>query len=145
MVNLISSLVNMRKEDIFSRRRGCQLKFLIKLKPSSSIFTAPGFISSEAARDLKPITAAASDPGSSLQSKAWHPSLFLSFFSAHYDEYEVRTMLWIFRTHIKTLFFLQENVKLNRLLLMDGYKWGWLSNLKCNLLIIQDVNIGSGF
>ena len=69
----------MRKESIFSRRRGCQLKFLIKLKPSSSIFTAPGFISSEAARDLKPITEAASDPGSSLQSKAWHPSLFLSF------------------------------------------------------------------
>ena len=65
----------MRKESIFSRRRGCQLKFLIKLKPSSSIFTALGFISSEeSARDLKPITAPASDPGSSLQSQARHLS-----------------------------------------------------------------------
>ena len=65
----------MRKESIFSRRRGCQLKFLIKLKPSSSIFTALGFISSEEpARDLKPITAPASDPGNSLQSQARHLS-----------------------------------------------------------------------
>ena len=70
----------MRKESIFSKRRGCQLKFLIKLKPSSSIFTGLGFTSSEeAAREHKPIPAAASDPGNSHQSQAIirHLSFFI--------------------------------------------------------------------
>ena len=39
------------------------------------------FISSEAARELKPLTALASDPGISLQSQA----SLSRFFAAHYD------------------------------------------------------------
>ena len=51
------------------------------------------FISSEAARELKPLTAPASDPGNSLQSQAKH--LFLVF--SPLIMINTGSGLWIFR------------------------------------------------